>query len=87
MSRDTWRDAIRVGRGDPAALCALLDELPADGLQHAGNAVLTLPRGSVSEAMAVELLAALRDRAWNRRRRVGCGGRTSPSRRGRRRAH
>ena len=64
MSRDPWRDAIRVGRGDPAQVCALLVEVPADGLQHAGNAVLTLARGSVSEAMTVELLAALRDRAW-----------------------
>ena len=64
MSRDPWRDAIRVRRGDPAQLYAFLVELPADGPQHAGNAVLTLERGSVSEAMAVELFAALRDRAW-----------------------
>ena len=64
MSRDPWRDPIRVARGDPVALRALLDELPADGLQHAGSAVLTIGAGSVSASFVVRLIGALRERAW-----------------------
>ena len=64
MSRDPWRDSIRVARGDPVALGALLDELPADGLQHAGNAVLTIGSGLVSDSFVVRLIGALRERAW-----------------------
>ncbi len=64
MSRDPWRDAIRVARGDPTELAALLDEPPDDGLQHAGNAVVTIASGTIPDAVAVRLIAALRERAW-----------------------
>ena len=64
MSRDPWRDSIRVARGDPVALSAVLDELPADGLQHAGNAAMTIPSGLVSDAILVKLVRTLRERAW-----------------------
>ncbi len=41
MGHDRWIDDLRAARADPAALAQLLSaELPYDGLQHAGEAVL-----------------------------------------------
>lgn len=69
MGHDRWIDELRVARADAAALAALLTaELPYDGLQHAGDAVLVARLDDADAALAqltTELIEALRARGWD----------------------
>lgn len=69
MGHDRWIDNLRAARADPGALAALLSaELPYDGLQHAGNAVLAANPDDTDRALAniaTELVEALRARRWD----------------------
>ena len=69
MGHDRWIDDLRAARADPAALAELLSaELPYDGLQHAGDAVLAARFDDTDAALAkitTELIEALRARSWD----------------------
>jgi hypothetical protein len=68
VGHDRWLDNLRAARTDPVALARLLfDELPADGLQHAGDAVLCASAAGpepVLETIASAVIVALRERGW-----------------------
>ena len=69
MGHDRWIDDLRAARADPTALAELLSaELPYDGLQHAGDAVLAArvddPNAALSK-ITTELIDALRARNWD----------------------
>ncbi len=65
MSRDVWSKQLRIAGADARSVAdALAGDVPVDGLQHAGTAVL---RAEVSEALvdiAGRLIDALRTRGW-----------------------
>jgi hypothetical protein len=66
---DEWLDNLQVARTDPHALARLLSlDLPSDGLEHAGDAVLSAIGGGsgppVLEDVAIAVIAALRERDW-----------------------
>ena len=69
MGHDRWIDDLRAARADPTALAALLSaDLPYDGLQHAGDAVLAARVEDTDAALAkitTELIEALRARGWD----------------------
>ncbi|MDP9331940.1 MAG: UPF0158 family protein [Actinomycetota bacterium] len=69
MGHDRWIDELRVARADPVALAALLSaELPYDGLQHAGDAVLVAQLDDADAALpkiTTELIESLRARGWD----------------------
>ena len=69
MGHDRWIDDLRAARADPTALAALLSaDLPYDGLQHAGDAVLAARVEDTDAALgkiAEELIEALRARGWD----------------------
>lgn len=65
MAHDEWRASPRINHDNPTALAATLTELPADGLQHAGNAILGHLTSPPLRAIAAELVAALTDRDWD----------------------
>lgn len=69
MGHDRWVDELRAARVDPVALAELLSvELPYDGLQHAGDALLTTRAEGAGTALAgvtAELVEALRARGWD----------------------
>lgn len=65
MAHDEWRASLRINYDNPTALAATLTELPADGLQHAGNAILGHLTDPALRTIAVDLVAALTDRDWN----------------------
>jgi len=69
VGHDRWVDELRAARADPMALADLLSaELPYDGLQHAGNALLTARAEGGAAALATvttELIEALRARGWD----------------------
>jgi len=65
MGHDQWRDKLRVSRRDPVQLADLLAaELPLDGLQHAGSAIVGLAPDPMLEPAAGSLIAALSVRGW-----------------------
>ena len=64
MAHDEWRASLRINHDNPTALTATLTELPADGLQHAGNAILGHLTDPALRAIAAEPVAALTDRDW-----------------------
>jgi hypothetical protein len=68
VSHDRWRDDLRAAQ-DANAVSSLLEPgLPADGLQHAGDAVLAVlcrgPEPDLDEVVTA-LRAALRERFWD----------------------
>ena len=65
MPHDEWRASLRMNHADPAALAATLVELPADGFQRAGTAILADLDDPDLRLVAVELVAALTERAWD----------------------
>jgi hypothetical protein len=69
VGHDRWIVDLRAARADPRALAALLSaELPYDGLQRAGDAVLAarVDAGDATLAyVTTELSAALRARGWD----------------------
>ena len=69
MGHDRWIDDLRAARVDPAELAALLSaELPYDGLQDAGDAILAARVDDTDAALGKitkELVEALRARSWD----------------------
>jgi hypothetical protein len=69
VGHDRWIDDLRAARADPTALAELLSvELPYDGLQHAGNAILAARVDDADAALAkltTELIEALPARGWD----------------------
>ena len=65
MPHDEWRASLLMNHADPAALAATLVEPPADGFQHAGTAILAHLDDPALRPVAVELVAALTQRAWD----------------------
>ena len=69
MGHDRWIDDLRAARADPRALAELLSaDLPYDGLQHAGDAVLAARVEDTDAALgkiSEELIEALRARGWD----------------------
>ncbi len=65
MSRDAWLTQLRVAANDPLAVVRLLvDGVPPDGLQVAGQAVLRCSPSPDLVAIAVTLAGSLSERAW-----------------------
>jgi len=65
MSRDLWLKHLRIAGADMRSVEEVLaDDIPVDGLQHAGSAVLRAERSEVLAAIARRLIEALADRGW-----------------------
>ena len=65
MSRDVWLKRLRVaGAATRSVEDALTDDVPVDGLQHAGSALLRAEPSGVLVAVARRLIEALGDRGW-----------------------
>jgi Uncharacterised protein family (UPF0158) len=64
VAHDEWRAALRINRADPAALATILADLPGDGLQHAGDAILAHLDDAGLHSIAGRLVTALLDRDW-----------------------
>ena len=65
MSRDPWLKQLRIAGADPRAVEEVLAaDAPADGLQHAGSALLRVERSDVLVASARRLIEALGQRGW-----------------------
>jgi hypothetical protein len=65
MSRDLWSKQLRIAGADPRAVEEVLAaDAPADGLQHAGSALLRVERSDVLVASARRLIEALGQRGW-----------------------
>jgi hypothetical protein len=70
VAHDQWRYDLRIAAADhdAAAIVALLDdELPDDGLQHAGDAVLVALAATrdVAATVVSRIVEALRSRFWD----------------------
>lgn len=65
MSRDAWLKQLRIAGADVRSVeDALTGDVPVDGLQHAGRAVLRAERSDVLVDVAGRLIDALGDRVW-----------------------
>jgi hypothetical protein len=65
MSRDLWLKQLRIAGVDTQSVEDILtDDIPLDGLQHAGSALLRAERSEVLVAIARPLIEALGDRGW-----------------------
>jgi hypothetical protein len=64
MGHDPWVDAVRAARGDASRLFVVLDELPLDGLQRAGNTLLPHVAADGAAPVVARLVIRLRDRGW-----------------------
>lgn len=65
MSRDVWSRQLRIAGSDSMSVAEALErDLPADGLQHAGGAVLRVEEPEVLDAVVRRLIAALDQRSW-----------------------
>lgn len=65
MSRDLWSKQLRIAGADTRSVEELLaGEIPIDGLQHAGGAILRAKRSEALVAVARRLIDALDDRGW-----------------------
>lgn len=65
MSRDLWLKQLRIAGVDTRAVEGVLSEdVPVDGLQHAGSAVLRVERSAVLVGIARRLIEALAERDW-----------------------
>jgi hypothetical protein len=63
MSRDLWLKQLRIAGVDTQSVEDILtDDIPLDGLQHAGSALLRAERSEVLVAIARPLIEALGDR-------------------------
>ena len=63
MGHDRWVDAVRAAR-DGDRLIEVLEELPRDGLQMAGNALLPHVDAEGAAAIVARLVVLLIDRGW-----------------------
>jgi Uncharacterised protein family (UPF0158) len=64
VAHDEWRASLRINHADPAALAAILIELPADGLQHAGSAIVAHLDHPALRSVASAVVGALTKRNW-----------------------
>ena len=65
MSRDLWPKQLRIAGADTRAVEeALTGDLPLDGLQHAGSALLRAESSDGLVEIAGVLIEALRRRGW-----------------------
>ena len=65
MSRDLWLKQLRVAGADTRSIEDVLNgDVPVDGLQHAGSALLRAEPSDVLFAIARSLIEALGDRDW-----------------------
>jgi hypothetical protein len=65
MSRDPWLKQLRIAGADTRSVEEVLaGDVPADGLQHAGSAVLRVERSDLLAAIAHRLIEALDQRNW-----------------------
>ena len=64
MGHAPWVDAVRAGRSDASRLFEALEELPLDGLQLAGNALLVYVAEDGAAPLVSRLVVLLRDRGW-----------------------
>ena len=65
MSRDVWTKQLRIAGADTTAVeAALSGDVPADGLQHAGSAILRVERSDALVVIAGRLVDALGERGW-----------------------
>lgn len=65
MSRDLWLKQLRIAGADTRSVeDVLTDDVPLDGLQHAGSALLRAEPSEVLVAIARSLIEALGDRGW-----------------------
>jgi hypothetical protein len=64
MGRDPWLDAFRRATGSDLLMMVLRGELPDDGLQHAGRAILTIGLDRALEPIVTQLRERLVDRNW-----------------------
>jgi len=65
MSRDPWSKQLRIAGDDTRSVEEVLaGDVPADGLQHAGSAVLRVEPSNAVVAIARRLMEALRQRNW-----------------------
>jgi Uncharacterised protein family (UPF0158) len=65
MSRDVWLKQLRIAGADARSVeDALAGDVPVDGLQHAGSAVLRTERSEVLVDIAGRLIDASRKRGW-----------------------
>ena len=65
MAHDEWRASLRINHDNPTGLAAALTEVPGDGLQHAGNAIIGHLTDPALRTIATDLVAALTDRDWD----------------------
>ncbi len=66
MGHDQWLNDLRTASNDPDRLVALLNnELPLDGLQHAGTAALTTTLTPGMATALTGIVDALRQRNWD----------------------
>jgi hypothetical protein len=70
MAHDEWRKGLRVAvaQHDAETIARLLDEqLPAEGLQHAGDATLCALAAdpNAAQSAATRVADALRERSWD----------------------
>ena len=65
MSRDLWLKQLRIaGTHTRSVEDVLTDNVPVDGLQHAGSALLRAERSDVLVTITCSLIEALGDRSW-----------------------
>ena len=64
MGYDRWVDAVRAARGDASELLEVFRELPLDGLQLAGNALLPYVAADEAALVVSRLVVLLHDRGW-----------------------
>jgi len=65
MSRDLWLKQLRIAGADTRSVEEVLaSDVPSDGLQHAGGALLRVERSDAVVAIARRLIETLRDRGW-----------------------
>ncbi len=65
MSRDLWLKQLRIAGADTRSVeDVLTDDVPVDGLQHAGSALLRAERSESLVAIARSLIEALDERGW-----------------------
>lgn len=65
MSRDVWSKQLRIAGTDARSVADALErDLPADGLQHAGSAVLRVEEPEALQAVVRRLITALGQRSW-----------------------
>jgi hypothetical protein len=65
VSRDSWSKQLRIAGADARSIADVLtNDVPVDGLQHAGSAVLGAEHSEVLVTIARRLIEALGQRGW-----------------------